>query len=188
MCVVVKKYKLKVFTEKGICAALEEFIEKDEKNAVRDLMNFQTNQLRKYLNENVKFVNKQDLEVDIERFKKLRVENSIEEEKDFERFKQTQIVDKTQKKKKTIDDIILIDAEEDDILQEKATTVKLAVKSTTRGRGSRGGRSSRGGRGSRGVTSTGHGSRAVSTNNKITNDSDSELEIIESLDNLKSNN
>ena len=187
-------------TEKGLSDAIQEYIEKDEKDAIGELINYQIEKIQNFLKKEVKWQNEFQLEEEIRNFQKMRVSNVEEEEQELKEIfektrKNTQLTQKqvqkddsdeevpSTRKKKTYDsdDADDIDTE----IVEKPTS--------GRGRGSRGGstrargRGSRGGRGGRGAKAVVNeeesfftsSSRAPFTKKQPTYLEDSDPEIID---------
>lgn len=150
-------------TEKGLSDAIQEYIEKDEKDAIAELINFQIEKIQKYLKTEVKWQNEFQLEQEIKSFQQMRLSNQEEEDQEikgiFEKTrKNTQPTAQrkyedsdeeiTSSKKKPIN--LESDEDIDEEIEIKATSGRGrgAVRATgTRGRG----RGSRGGRGGRGA-------------------------------------
>lgn len=161
------KNKMIAITEKGLSDAIQEYIEKDEKDAISELINYQIEKIQNFLKKEVKWQNEFQLEEEIRNFQKMRVSNVEEEEQELKEIfektrkntqlnqRQTQQVDSDEevpstRKKATYDsdEAYDIDAE----VVEKPTS--------GRGRGSRGGSTRARGRGSRGSRG-GRGAKAV---------------------------
>lgn len=161
------KNKMIALTEKGLSDAIQEYIEKDEKDAIAELINFQIDKIQKYIKSEVKWQNEYQLEQEIRNFQQMRVSNQDEEDQEIKGiFEKTR--KHTQQTQKRADDV---DSEDEVITKKKPTTFDsdenldddldpdLIPKQSGRGRGSRGGaaatrargKGSRGGRGGRGA-------------------------------------
>lgn len=77
------KNKMVAITEKGLSDAIQEFIEKDEKDAIAELINYQINKIQTYLKNEVTWQNEFQLEEEIRNFQKIRLANVEDEEKEL---------------------------------------------------------------------------------------------------------
>lgn len=190
------KNKLTALTDKGLGDAIQEYIEKDEKDAISELINFQIEKIQKYLkNQSMNSINDAQLTEEIKKFQRMRLANQEEEDNEVK-----SIFEKTKTQTQTKPDRSVLDSQFDKFMNDSdgEQSVKkrygssdedleadLIPSKPARGKGSRGGRGSRGGgRGSRG----GRGAKATQpTQSKITKsafkyNNDSDCDIID-LDN-----
>lgn len=143
-----EKNKMVAITEKGLSDAIQQYIEKDEKDAISELINYQINKIQTYLKNEVNWQNEFQLEEEIRNFQKIRLSNIEEEDKElkeiFEKSRKN-----TQNSTKADDSFDMsslnrknVDSDEDDEeIKEKSNS--------GHGRGSRRGAASSRGRGSR---------------------------------------
>lgn len=147
-----------VLTDRGLGDAIQEYIEKDEKDSIMELVNFQVDKMQKYLRQ-VKWQNEIQLIDEIKHFQEMRVSNESDEETElkemFEKTRSQKSKTQTQTQRKTgaksatyMDD----DDDEDDIASRQddddvdEDLIKPTPTTSTRGRGR--------GRGAAAATST----------------------------------
>ena len=66
-------------TERGLSDSIKEYIEKDEKDAISELVNFQIDKTQKHLKTMTNFMNDSQIEDEIKKFRKMRIEIEKEE-------------------------------------------------------------------------------------------------------------
>ncbi|GAB1601038.1 double-strand break repair protein MRE11-like isoform X1 [Argonauta hians] len=129
--------KLQVLTEKGLGQAVNEFVDKEEKDAISELVKYQLNKTQQYLHKNdVSSVD--ELFTIIEQFRDERNKKS-EEDDDFEALKQSQLSQRREKIKDNIDvssgnDSIGLDDSDGFGTEEEKGTTKKSQRGSGRGR------------------------------------------------------
>lgn len=187
------KSQLMILTENALHSAIQEYIEKDEKDSISQLVNFQIDKTQKYLRKQ-NWRHEEQIEGELRHFRELRLAQQKEElgeiNEIFDKNRTTskpstnQIINEDESdgdeepavllktKSNAIKKTQMEQSDEDFDVEEEKTS-KRGAKTTTRGgRGSRGGRGGRGG-------GRGRGSKA---NTESTTSQKTQLEMTNTLD------
>ncbi|KAL3876816.1 hypothetical protein ACJMK2_034610 [Sinanodonta woodiana] len=144
-----QKLQLQVLTERGMGEAVQEFVDKEEREAIKELVIFQLEKTQKYLKN--KHIMEELIDEEVCRFREERKKKKEEDEEVKEALKRAQ-----QKRPETQDDNRFSDNADQDEMDSDGDKSTISESSSYRGRGKRGNevkptRGSRGGgRGSRG--------------------------------------
>ncbi|XP_052818533.1 double-strand break repair protein MRE11-like [Mya arenaria] len=141
-----EKLRLQVLTEKGIGEAVKEFVDKEEKDAIPQLVIYQLERTQDHLKK--RSTNEDVIDDEVHRYKEER-QRRKEDEQELEEAKK--VVPKRQPD-------ITIGESDDDINGMNSDDSEISKASSTRGRG-KGSRGGRGSRGAKGEGARGRGSR-----------------------------
>ncbi|XP_026704216.1 double-strand break repair protein MRE11 isoform X1 [Athene cunicularia] len=147
-----KKVQLSLLTERGMGEAVQEFVDKEEKDAIEELVKFQLEKTQRFLKERRTDAEEEKIDEEVRKFRESRKKNTEEEDEEVREAM-------TRARALRSEDAVLIAASSDEELMD--TGMKGTVDSDdslpatlSRGRGSARGR----GRGARGQSSTARGS------------------------------
>lgn len=180
--------KMVAITEKGLTDAIQEYIVKDEKDAISELINYQINKIQTFLKNEVNWQNEFQLEEEIRNFQKIRLSNVEDEEKELKKiFEKTR--KNTQNSTKMDDSFDMSSLSRKNVDSDEADEEIRENPGSVQGRGSRRGLATSRGRGSR-TTRAGRGKKIFQEENstfqnfshqiKKEQDSDDDLIILES--------
>ncbi|XP_074672348.1 double-strand break repair protein MRE11 isoform X2 [Strix aluco] len=147
-----KKVQLSLLTERGMGEAVQEFVDKEEKDAIEELVKFQLEKTQRFLKERRTDAEEEKIDEEVRKFRESRKKNTEEEDEEVREAM-------TRARALRSEDAVLIAASSDEELMD--TGMKGTGDSddglpatSSRGRGSARGR----GRGARGQNSTARGS------------------------------
>ncbi|XP_033100240.1 double-strand break repair protein MRE11-like isoform X2 [Anneissia japonica] len=144
-----EKNQLSILSEKGLGKAVQEFVDKEEKEAIPELVGYQLEKTQGYLRK--RQTNEESIEDEIQHFKTERQKMSKEEVLE----EVSQVMKKVQNDRAARGEELQGFSDEN----SGSESEKVSKRGRGRGRGARGGRASRGGRGARASTSTRGSSR-----------------------------
>ena len=115
-------------TERGLSDSIKEYIEKDEKDAILELVNFQIEKTQKHLKSMTNFMDDNQIEDEIRKFRKMRIAAEQEEAGEIKEIfnKVSQKSIKINQSNYNNNDDIVSDENDDD---EKTSVVKIKPKS-----------------------------------------------------------
>ncbi|KAM5181167.1 double-strand break repair protein MRE11 [Mantella aurantiaca] len=172
-----KNVQLSLLTERGMGEAVQEFVDKEEKDAIEELVKFQLEKTQRFLKERNIDAEEEKIDEEVRKFRETRRENTNEEDEEVR-----EAINRARAHRSQAEDINMSD--DDDIGMGKKMSHPLSDDSDdnnpapTRGRGrarGRGGRgqsastrgTSRRGRGSSDTPSSGRASKAPAKNMSI---------------------
>ncbi|XP_068936155.1 double-strand break repair protein MRE11 isoform X2 [Petaurus breviceps papuanus] len=154
-----KKLQLSLLTERGMGEAVQEFVDKEEKDAIEELVKYQLEKTQRFLKERHIDAAEDKIDEEVRHFRESRKKNTTEEEEEVREAMNRARAHRAQSEdlssEFSVDDLASID-----MAEQMANDSDDSVSATNKGRGR--GRGRRGGRGqnsaARGSTRRGRGS------------------------------
>ncbi|XP_068122926.1 double-strand break repair protein MRE11 [Hyperolius riggenbachi] len=146
-----KNVQLSLLTERGMGEAVQEFVDKEEKDAIEELVKFQLEKTQRFLKERDVDAEEEKIDEEVRKFRETRRENTNEEDEEVR-----EAISRARAHRSQTEDVNMSD-DDDDGMRRKISDPALddsdedSVPAPTRGRGR--GRA----RGGRGQTTTGRG-------------------------------
>lgn len=174
-----KNVQLSLLTERGMGEAVQEFVDKEEKDAIEELVKFQLEKTQRFLKERNIDAEEEKIDEEVRKFRETRRENTNEEDEEVR-----EAINRARAHRSQTEDINMSEGDDDDVGMGKKTSKPISddsddnIPAPTRGRGrgrARGGRgqsattrgTSRRGRGSGEPPSSGRASKAAAKNMSI---------------------